>query len=188
MPRPDEGATGGASAATPLRLAADRPRPGLWSPVIVPSPASGTGCEVSMSVYREVPNSVRFPDLELEVLERWRRERTFERSVEQRAGAPTFVFYDGPPFATGLPHYGHILTSFIKDVVPRYQTMRGRHVPRRWGWDCHGLPVEHEVEKALGLGSRADIVRHGLARFNDACRALVMRYEKEWEAVIHRLG
>ena len=141
-----------------------------------------------MSVYREVPNSVRFPDLELEVLERWRRERTFERSVEQRAGAPTFVFYDGPPFATGLPHYGHILTSFIKDVVPRYQTMRGRHVPRRWGWDCHGLPVEHEVEKALGLGSRADIVRHGLARFNDACRALVMRYEKEWEAVIHRLG
>jgi isoleucyl-tRNA synthetase len=137
---------------------------------------------------REVANSVRFPDLELEVLARWKRERTFERSLEQRAGRPTFVFYDGPPFATGLPHYGHILTSFIKDVVPRYQTMRGHDVPRRWGWDCHGLPVELEVEKALGFSSRADIVAYGVDRFNDACRALVMRYAAEWQTCVERLG
>src|SRR5215831_10670746 len=141
-----------------------------------------------MSALREVPNSVRFAALEQQVLERWRRERTFERSLEQRAGAPSFVFYDGPPFATGLPHYGHILTTFIKDVVPRYFTMRGHHVPRRWGWDCHGLPVVIEVEKALGFSSRADIVSYGVERFNDACRSLVMRYQSEWEEAIERLG
>jgi isoleucyl-tRNA synthetase len=141
-----------------------------------------------MARLRAVPNSVSFPALELEVLERWTREHTFERSLERRAGAPVFVVYDGPPFATGLPHYGHILTSFIKDVVPRYATMRGHHVPRRWGWDCHGLPVELEVEKALGLGSRADIVAHGVDRFNEACRSLVMRYQREWESTIGRLG
>src|ERR1043165_8997051 len=111
---------------------------------------------------RDVPNSVQFPALEERVLARWQRERTFERSLARRADAPRFVFYDGPPFATGLPHYGHILTSFIKDVVPRYQTMRGHHVPRRWGWDCHGLPVELEVEKELGLVSPADLARHGV--------------------------
>lgn len=141
-----------------------------------------------MSAYREVPNSVRFPQLEVQVLDRWQQERTFERSLEKRAGGPEFVFYDGPPFATGLPHYGHILTSFIKDVVPRYFTMRGYHVPRRWGWDCHGLPVEFEVEKALGFSSRAEIVAHGVDRFNDTCRALVMRYQAEWETAIGRLG
>jgi len=137
---------------------------------------------------REVPNSVQFAELELGVLARWQRERTFEQSLEQRRDARPFVFYDGPPFATGLPHYGHILTSFIKDVVPRYQTMRGRYVPRRWGWDCHGLPVELEVEHELGLASPSDIARHGVAQFNDACRSLVMRYASEWETVMHRLG
>ena len=137
---------------------------------------------------RQVPNSVDFPALEREVLTRWQRERTFERSLEQRRGAPQFVFYDGPPFATGLPHYGHILTSFIKDVVPRYHTMRGCHVPRRWGWDCHGLPAELEVEKELGLASPADIARYGVGAFNDACRGLVMRYASEWERIVTRLG
>jgi isoleucyl-tRNA synthetase len=143
-----------------------------------------------MSGYREVPNSVSFPQLERQVLERWTEERTFARSLERRAraGAPRFVCYDGPPFATGLPHYGHILTSFIKDVVPRYQTMRGYHVPRRWGWDCHGLPVELEAEKALGLGSRAQVLAHGVAAFNQTCRALVTRYQAEWERIIVRLG
>ncbi|MGH9884666.1 MAG: class I tRNA ligase family protein, partial [bacterium] len=141
-----------------------------------------------MSRLREVPNSVQFAELELGVLERWQRERTFEQSLDQRRDAPRFVFYDGPPFATGLPHYGHIMTSFIKDVVPRYQTMRGHSVPRRWGWDCHGLPVEMEVERELGLSSPSDIVRHGVARFNDACRTLVMRYASEWETVMARLG
>src|SRR5215468_9662457 len=137
---------------------------------------------------REVPSSVSFPELELRVLERWQRERTFETSVEQRAGAQRYVFYDGPPFATGLPHYGHLLTSFIKDVVPRYQTMRGYHVPRRWGWDCHGLPVELEAEHALGLASPAAIAEHGSGLFNDTCRALVTRYTAEWQQVMARLG
>ena len=137
---------------------------------------------------REVPNSVRFPELELEVLARWRDDHTFERSLARRDGAPGFVFYDGPPFATGLPHYGHILTTFIKDVVPRYHTMRGFHVPRRWGWDCHGLPVELETQKALGLATPNAIAVHGVGAFNDACRSLVMRYADEWETIVHRLG
>jgi len=141
-----------------------------------------------MSAYREVPNSVSFPGLERDVLEGWNRDHVFERSVEQREGKPEFVFYDGPPFATGLPHYGHILTTFIKDSVPRYFTMRGYHVPRRWGWDCHGLPVEFEAEKALGFSSRKEIVEYGVGRFNEACRSLVMRYQAEWETAIHRLG
>src|SRR5499426_2910802 len=141
-----------------------------------------------MARLREVPNSVQFAELELGVLARWQRARTFERSLEQRRDARPFVFYDGPPFATGVPHYGHIRTTYIKDVVPRYQTMRGRHVPRRWGWDCHGLPVELEVERELGLASRAEIERHGVAAFNDACRGLVMRYAGAWEEVVTRLG
>ena len=116
-----------------------------------------------MPRYSPIPTQVDLPALETAVLERWRRERTFERSVEQRAGAPLYAFDDGPPFATGLPHYGHILTGYMKDVVPRYFTMRGRYVPRRWGWDCHGLPVEYEVEKELGLSGRGDILAMGLA-------------------------
>ena len=94
---------------------------------------------------RVVPNEVDFSALERDVLDRWEREGTFEQSVQRRVGRPVYVFYDGPPFATGLPHYGHILTSYMKDVVPRFFTMRGFHVPRRWGWDCHGLPVEFEI-------------------------------------------
>jgi isoleucyl-tRNA synthetase len=140
------------------------------------------------SRYSTVPTQLDLPALEAAVLDRWRRERTFERSVERRAGAALYAFDDGPPFATGLPHYGHILTSYIKDVVPRYFTMRGRHVPRRWGWDCHGLPVEYEVEKELGLSGRGDIVAMGLATFVEACRSLVLRYADEWERVVTRLG
>src|ERR1041384_8578202 len=123
-----------------------------------------------MTRYSPIPTHLDLPALEVTVLERWQRERTFARSVEQRAGAPLYAFDDGPPFATGLPHYGHVLTSYMKDVVPRYQTMRGYHVPRRWGWDCHGLPVELEVEKQLGVSSPAHIARVGVAAFNDACK------------------
>src|SRR5688572_19610117 len=137
---------------------------------------------------KEVSNSVDFASLELEVLARWQRERTFEQSLAQRAGARRYVFYDGPPFATGTPHYGHVLTSYMKDVVPRYQTMRGYHVPRRWGWDCHGLPVELEVEKELGLPSPAAADPAQVAAFNAACRGLVLRYTGEWEGVMTRLG
>ena len=141
-----------------------------------------------MTRYSAIPTQLDLPTLESAVLERWLRERTFERSIEQRAGAPLYAFDDGPPFATGLPHYGHILTSYMKDVVPRYFTMRGRHVPRRWGWDCHGLPVEYEVEKELGLSGRGDIVAMGLGRFTEECRALVLRYADEWERIVTRLG
>jgi isoleucyl-tRNA synthetase len=137
---------------------------------------------------KEVPNSVDFSALEQQVLAKWQRERTFEQSLSQRAGAPHYVFYDGPPFATGLPHYGHVLTSYMKDVVPRYQTMRGYCVPRRWGWDCHGLPVELEVEKELGLASAAAADASAVANFNDSCRGLVHRYVREWEGVMTRLG
>ncbi len=141
-----------------------------------------------MPRFADIPIDVNFPELEREVLARWTRERTFEKSIEARQGCPEYVFYDGPPFATGLPHYGHILTSYIKDVVPRYFTMRGRHVPRRWGWDCHGLPVEFEVEKMLGFRSRADIVAHGIGRFNQACQESVLKYAREWREIITRLG
>jgi len=141
-----------------------------------------------MTTIRAVPNEVDFPALERDVLERWKRERTFERSVEAREGRPAYVFYDGPPFATGLPHYGHILTSYVKDVVPRYFTMRGYHVPRRWGWDCHGLPVEFEVEKELGFKSRSDILEYGIGRFNEACRRMVQRYTADWRVIVERLG
>src|SRR5512142_288904 len=128
------------------------------------------------------------PGFEDAVLERWQRERVFERSVEQRAGRPLYAFDDGPPFATGLPHYGHILTTYMKDVVPRYFTMRGYRVPRRWGWDCHGLPVEYEVEKELGVSGRGDIVAMGVGRFTEACRSLVLRYADQWQRVVSRLG
>lgn len=141
-----------------------------------------------MPPIRDVPIEVDFPALEREVLSRWEREHTFEQSIAAREGGKEYVFYDGPPFATGLPHYGHILTSYIKDVVPRYFTMRGRHVPRRWGWDCHGLPVEFEIEKELGIKSRADIVEYGIGRFNQACQASVLRYADEWRRIMGRLG
>jgi len=141
-----------------------------------------------MTRYSTIPTHLDLPALEAGVLEQWRRERIFERSVDQRKDAPLYAFDDGPPFATGLPHYGHILTSYIKDVVPRYFTMRGRRVPRRWGWDCHGLPVEYEVEKELGLSGRGDIIAMGLAHFTEACRSLVLRYAEEWERIVTRLG
>jgi isoleucyl-tRNA synthetase len=125
--------------------------------------------------FAEVPSKVSFPQLEAGLLQRWSEEKTFERSLAQRQGCPHYVFYDGPPFATGLPHYGHIMTSYIKDVVPRYFTMMGYYVPRRWGWDCHGLPIEYEAEKDLGFKSRADILEYGIGNFNQVCRNLVLR-------------
>ncbi len=142
--------------------------------------------------YPEVPAQASFPEIEARVAERWRKERTFERSVEQRPagvnGANEFVFYDGPPFANGLPHFGHLLTSYVKDVIPRYQTLRGRRVERRFGWDCHGLPAEMEAEKELGVSGRAAITEFGIARFNDYCRTSVLRYTEQWQETITRAG
>ncbi len=143
--------------------------------------------------YPNVESSPNLPSLEQRVLDRWAADHTFERSVEQRprGGAPgdtsnEYVFYDGPPFANGLPHYGHLLTGFVKDAVPRYQTMRGRRVERRFGWDCHGLPAEVEAERQLGLTTRREIVEMGVAQFNDACRTSVLRYTSEWERYVNR--
>jgi isoleucyl-tRNA synthetase len=134
-----------------------------------------------------VPASPNLPDLERRVLDYWTADKTFAASVEARAAGPNeYVFYDGPPFANGLPHYGHLLTGYIKDVVPRYQTMRGRRVERRFGWDCHGLPAEVEAEKQLGLTTKAEILALGVDRFNEACRTSVLRYTQEWERYVTR--
>jgi isoleucyl-tRNA synthetase len=138
------------------------------------------------SPYPNVPASPRFPKIEEAVLAAWEADRTFERSIETRADADEFVFYDGPPFANGLPHYGHLLTGFVKDAVPRYQTMQGRLVERRFGWDCHGLPAETEAEKELGVSGRGPITQYGIARFNSYCKASVLRYTKEWERYVTR--
>jgi len=142
-------------------------------------------------MYKPVDTKVNFPKLEEEVLEFWEKNHIFEKSLEQRKDAGNedeFVFYDGPPFATGLPHFGHFVPSTIKDIIPRYQSMKGKKVERRFGWDCHGLPVENLIEKELGLKSKTDIENYGIANFNEACRASVLRYVKEWRATITRLG
>ncbi len=138
--------------------------------------------------FKNISNQVNFPALECEVLEFWKESGIFEKSLKQRKGGPEYVFYDGPPFATGLPHYGHLLAGTIKDVVPRYQTMRGKYVERRFGWDCHGLPVENEMEKVLKLQSKRDIEAYGVDKFNEACRSIVLRYTSEWETVVTRMG
>lgn len=125
---------------------------------------------------------------EEEVLAFWKQGRFFERSLEKDAPQGEFVFYDGPPFATGLPHMGSLLSSVIKDVVPRYKTMRGYRVRRRWGWDCHGLPIESLIEKRLNLKTRKDIEKIGIAAFNEAARASVLEFEREWEKYVERIG
>lgn len=127
-----------------------------------------------------------FPALELEVLDYWARDDTFRASIARRDGAPEYVFYDGPPFANGLPHYGHLLTGYVKDLVPRYRTMRGYKVERRFGWDTHGLPAELEVERQLGITDKSQIDAMGIAAFNEACRESVLRYTDEWQAYVTR--
>ncbi|MDT5337218.1 MAG: isoleucyl-tRNA synthetase, partial [Mycobacterium sp.] len=140
-----------------------------------------------MTAYpRPASGSPSFPDLELEVLDYWDRDGTFRASIERREGAEEYVFYDGPPFANGLPHYGHLLTGYVKDIVPRYQTMRGFKVERRFGWDTHGLPAELEVQRQLGITEKAQIEELGIDKFNEACRASVLKYSEEWRAYVTR--
>jgi len=130
-----------------------------------------------------------FPKLEEEVLAFWDQDQTFKKSVEQRPESKPYIFYDGPPFATGLPHYGHILASTIKDVIPRYWTMKGYRVDRVWGWDCHGLPIENMIEKELDLkGGKKGIETFGIDNFNQACRSAILRFDKDWEVIIRRIG
>ncbi|WP_305091683.1 isoleucine--tRNA ligase [Prescottella sp. R16] len=130
--------------------------------------------------------SVSFPDLERKVLAAWDADDTFRASIANREGAEDFVFYDGPPFANGLPHYGHLLTGYVKDVVPRFQTMRGKKVDRRFGWDCHGLPAELEAEKQLGIKDKSQIDAMGLKEFNAYCKQSVLRYTDEWRDYVTR--
>ena len=139
-------------------------------------------------MYKPVDPKVSFPEQEEQVLKFWEENDVFKKSVAQREGCEEYVLYDGPPFATGLPHFGHFLPSTIKDIIPRYQTMKGKKVERRFGWDCHGLPVENLIEKELGLNSKTDIEKYGIGNFNEACRASVLRYTKEWQQTITRLG
>ena len=139
-------------------------------------------------MFEAVSSSVDFSAMEKEILQFWQEQEVFRKSVDNRAGGKEYVFYDGPPFATGLPHYGHLLAGTIKDVVPRYRTMRGDRVQRTFGWDCHGLPVENEMEKQLQLTSKREIEDYGIDRFNEACRSIVLRYTNEWERIVTRMG
>ena len=138
----------------------------------------------------EVTGHPDFPAVEKQVLAYWAKDKTFQASIDARSagenGDNEYVFYDGPPFANGLPHYGHLLTGYVKDVVPRYQTMRGHRVERRFGWDTHGLPAEVETERQLGIKHKAEIVGMGIEAFNDACRESVLRYTNEWKEYVTR--
>jgi len=129
-----------------------------------------------------------FPKMEEEVLDFWDQAKIFEKSVEKEAPKGDYVFYDGPPFGTGEPHYGHILSSVTKDVVPRYWTMKGFRVKRRWGWDCHGLPIENIIEEDMGISGKKEIEKIGIAKFNEACRSQVLRYADIWGKMVRRIG
>lgn len=138
--------------------------------------------------YKEVKAKADFVEIEKEVLKFWDEDKTFEKSVHNRDGAAEFVFYDGPPFANGTPHYGHIMVSYVKDVVARYQTMNGKKVERRLGWDCHGLPAEMSAEKQLGVSGRKQIEEYGVEKFNDFCRSDVLKYSGIWVEMFKRIG
>lgn len=139
-------------------------------------------------MFEQVDAKEGFPKREEKILQFWRENKMFEKSVDAKKGQPLFSFYDGPPFATGLPHYGHLLAGTIKDTVLRYKTMRGYYVPRSFGWDCHGLPIENEVEKVKGLSGAHSIEAFGIANFNEECRSIVLRYTNEWKATVERMG
>ena len=136
-----------------------------------------------MGFYKEAEQNPNFPALEEAVLAKWKKEKTFKASIN---GAKEFIFYDGPPFANGLPHHGHLLCGFIKDVFARYQTMLGKKVERRFGWDCHGLPAEMPAEKALNVSGKVAIEAYGIDKFNDYCKTSVLNYTKEWEKYVTR--
>ncbi|MFE4469459.1 isoleucine--tRNA ligase [Leifsonia sp. NPDC056824] len=145
-----------------------------------------TGPDAAQRRPQDVTPSPVFPEIETDVLAFWAEDGTFRASVENREGAPEWVFYDGPPFANGLPHYGHLLTGYAKDVFPRFQTMRGKKVERRFGWDTHGLPAELEAERQLGITDKSQIEEMGLAAFNQAAKDSVLRYTREWQEYVTR--
>lgn len=138
--------------------------------------------------FKSVSNDINFPNLELDILDFWKENDVFKRSIKNNEQSKKYTFYDGPPFATGLPHYGHLVASILKDVVPRYWTMKGFGVDRVFGWDCHGLPIEYEIDKELGISGRKGVETFGIKNYNNACRGIVLRYTSEWEKTITRLG
>lgn len=138
--------------------------------------------------YPELSSRLSFPEMEKDIIRFWEENQIFEKSVENRRGADEFVFYDGPPFANGLPHYGHIMVSYVKDAIARFQTMNGKRVERRLGWDCHGLPAEMSAEKQLGVSGHKAIEEYGIAKFNDFCRKDVLKYASIWVDMFKRIG
>ena len=139
-------------------------------------------------MFKPVSNKVAFPQMEEAILRQWDENATFEKSLKRNEGKSRYVFYDGPPFATGLPHYGHLLAGTIKDIVPRYQTMRGKYVERRFGWDTHGLPIEALAQDALGIAGAPEIKKIGVDTFNEQCRSMVLKYVAEWRQTVTRMG
>src|SRR3972149_4985434 len=127
-------------------------------------------------------------EIEESIISFWKKDRTFEKSLKKTKGKKPYIFYDGPPFATGLPHYGHILGSVTKDVFGRFWTMKGRYVRRVWGWDCHGLPIENIAEKGLKINSKDEIEKIGIKKFNDYCRNQVMEFSSSWEKAVDKMG
>jgi len=138
--------------------------------------------------FKPVKPDVQLPKQEMEILKYWDERGIFEKSLNESAGAPSYSFYDGPPFATGLPHYGHLMAGVLKDIVPRYWTMKGYSVPRRFGWDCHGVPVEYEINKTHKLETRKQIIELGVDKYNALCRGIVQRYSEEWKKTVRRVG
>ena len=139
-------------------------------------------------MFKPVSNKVAFPKMEEEILSFWEKDGTFKKSLKKNEGKERYKFYDGPPFATGLPHYGHLLAGTIKDIVPRYQTMRGKYVERRFGWDTHGLPIEALAQEALGVAGAPEIKKLGVDKFNEQCRSMVLKYVGEWRKTVTRMG
>ena len=139
-------------------------------------------------MFKPVSSKLSFPQMEEDVLRFWEQNDTFKKTLAHRKGAREYVFYDGPPFATGAPHYGHLLAGTIKDILPRYQTMRGHFVERRFGWDCHGLPIEALAQEKLGLAGAPDIRAKGVDVFNETCRSMVLTYVSEWRRTVTRMG
>src|SRR4030042_6037853 len=125
---------------------------------------------------------------EKKIIEFWRKDKTFEKSLKKTEKGKPYIFYDGPPFATGLPHYGHILGSVAKDLFGRFWTMKGRYVRRVWGWDCHGLPIENIAERELKINSKDEIEKIGVKKFNNFCRSKVLGYTEEWKKFIERIA
>ena len=139
-------------------------------------------------MFKPVSNKVAFPAMEEGILAFWKEDSTFEKSLKKNEGKERYKFYDGPPFATGLPHYGHLLAGTIKDIVPRYQAMRGKYVERRFGWDTHGLPIEALAQDALGVAGAPEIKKLGIDKFNEQCRSMVLKYVSEWRKTVTRMG